>query len=66
MRARGWAVRQGVDGSVTATVVGGDAGLIGAAIGRLLARPVTVTTVATLLDLGEGKPRRYESLAPGA
>ena len=59
-------MRQGADGRVTATVVGGDAGQIGAALGRLLARPVTVTTVPTLLDLGEGKPRRYESLAPGA
>ena len=64
--ARGWAVHQAADGSMTAAVVGGDAAQIGAALGRLLARPVTVTTVPTLLDLGEGKPRRYESLAPGA
>jgi phenylacetate-CoA ligase len=64
--ARGWAVRQAVDGSLSATIVGGDAGQIGAALGRLLAQPVTVTAVPTLLDLGEGKPRRYESLAPGA
>ncbi|WP_233199642.1 AMP-binding protein [Cryobacterium sp. N22] len=63
--ARGWAVRQGVDGSVTATVVGGDAAQIGAALGRLLGQPVTVAAVPTLLDLGEGKPRRYESAAPG-
>ncbi|WP_241993254.1 AMP-binding protein [Cryobacterium sp. TMB1-7] len=63
--ARGWAVRQGVDGSVTATVVGGATGQIGTALRRLLAQPVTVTAVPTLLDLGEGKPRRYESEAPG-
>ncbi|QYF73355.1 AMP-binding protein [Cryobacterium sp. PAMC25264] len=61
--ARGWAVRQAVDGTVTATVVGGDPGRIGTALGLLLHRPVTVTAAATLLELGEGKPRRYESAA---
>jgi phenylacetate-CoA ligase len=64
--ARGWAVHQGVDGTVTATVVSGDAGSIRAALGQLLGRPVAVTVVATLLELGEGKPRRYRSDAPGA
>jgi phenylacetate-CoA ligase len=64
--AHGWAVDQAGDGTVTATVVGGDAGSIGAALGQLLGRPVTVTVVATLLELGEGKPRRYRSAAPGA
>ena len=64
--ARGWAVHQRADGSVTVALVGGDAAQIGAALRRLLGQPVTVTTAATLLDLGEGKPRRYESLAPGA
>jgi phenylacetate-CoA ligase len=64
--ARGWAVHQASDGTVRATVVGGDAGSIGTALGRLLARPVTVAVVSTLLDLGEGKPRRYRSDVPGA
>ena len=64
--ARGWAVHQAGDGTLTATVVGGNAGAIGAALGRLLGRPVTVVTVATLLELGEGKPRRYVSEASGA
>jgi len=64
--ARGWAVRQAADGGVSATVVGGDTRQIGAALTRLLGRPVPVTAVPTLLDLGEGKPRRYESLARGA
>lgn len=64
--ARGWAVHQARDGTVSATVVGGDIGRIGAALTLLLGRPVTVTGVPTLLDLGEGKPRRYRSEAPGA
>jgi phenylacetate-CoA ligase len=59
--ARGWSVHQAVDGSVSATIVGGDAGAIGAALGSLLHRPVAVNTVGGLLDLGEGKPRRYAS-----
>jgi phenylacetate-CoA ligase len=64
--ARGWAVHQAGDGTVTATVVGGDAGSIGTALGRLLGRPVTVAVVSTLLELGEEKPRRYRSEASGA
>jgi phenylacetate-CoA ligase len=64
--ARAWAVHQAADGTVTATVVGGAAGSIGAALGSLLGRPVNVAVVATLLELGEGKPRRYRSEAPGA
>jgi phenylacetate-CoA ligase len=64
--ARGWAVHQAGDGTVTATVVGGNAGSIGTALGRLLGRPVTVAVVSTLLELGEGKPRRYRSEAAGA
>jgi phenylacetate-CoA ligase len=64
--ARGWAVHQAGDGTVTATVVGGDAGSIGTALGQLLGRPVTVAVVSTLLELGEGKPRRYRSKATGA
>jgi phenylacetate-CoA ligase len=63
--ARGWAVHQAADGSVSATIVGGDDASIGAALGRLLNQPVVVSTVAGLLDLGEGKPRRYLSEAAG-
>ena len=61
--ALGWAVRQAAGGEVTATVVGGDPDRIGTALGLLLHRPVTLTAAATLLELGEGKPRRYESAA---
>jgi phenylacetate-CoA ligase len=64
--AHGWAVHQAANGTVAATVVGGDADRIGTALRRLLGRPVTVATVATLLELGEGKPRRYRSEVPGA
>ncbi|MET0955653.1 MAG: CoF synthetase, partial [Cryobacterium sp.] len=64
--AHGWSVHQAADGAVSATVVGGDVGQIRAALEQLLSRPVAVTTVATLLELGDGKPRRYRSEAPGA
>ncbi|MCU1446023.1 AMP-binding protein [Cryobacterium sp.] len=64
--ARGWVVHQAADGTVSATVVGGNAGSIGAALERLLERPVTVVSRSTLLEFGEGKPRRYLSEAPGA
>ncbi len=57
-RARGWTVVQQADGSVTATVVGGDAAFIRQRLDALFER-VSVVSVATLGDLGEGKPRRY-------
>ena len=63
--ARGWSVHQRGDGSVTATVVGGDAEAIAAKLGALLSTTVSMTQVATIAELGEGKPRRYRS-EPGA
>ena len=64
--AHGWSVRQAADGSVTAAVVNGDQGQIEAMLTALLGRPVAVTALGRLLDLGEGKPRRYRSDAAGA
>ncbi|MEU6135541.1 hypothetical protein [Nocardioides sp. NPDC047086] len=63
--ARGWSVEQATDGSVVATIAGGDAAAVGARLGAMLARDVTVRRVATLADLGDGKPRRYRSLRLG-
>jgi len=58
--ARGWVVEQHEDLSVEAHIAGGDAEAIGKALARLLgAVPVTVTRVATVAELGHGKPRRY-------
>lgn len=57
--ARGWAVVQHADGRVDATIVGGDERVVRDRLDALLHRPVTVTTVARLGDLGDGKPRRY-------
>ena len=57
-RARGWTVVQHPDDSVTATIVGGDVEFIESRLGALFER-VTVEQVASLDDLGEGKPRRY-------
>lgn len=59
--ATGWSVEQTRSGAVTATVVGGDTARVGEALGHLLGRAVAVRQVASLADLGEGKPRRYRS-----
>jgi phenylacetate-CoA ligase len=63
--ARGWSVEQAADGTVVATIAGGDAGAVAARLGVMLARDVTVRRVDTLADLGEGKPRRYRSFHQG-
>ncbi|OMC40277.1 CoF synthetase [Mycobacterium sp. GA-1841] len=57
--AIGWTVHQGADGSVAAAVVGGDSAAIEAALAALFGAAVPIRRVATLADLGEGKPRRY-------
>ena len=62
-RCRGWSVHQDRGGAVRAVVVGGDAEMVRSRLGALLGRPVDVRRVPTLLDLGEGKPRRYVSEA---
>jgi len=65
--ARGWSVVQEASGAVAVTVVGGDAPVIRGALEKLLDQPVEVTRVERLIDLGEGKPRRFVSraVAPG-
>lgn len=63
--AEGWSVVQGDDGVVHATIAGGDAAAIEAALAALLAVPVEVTAVGRVIDLGEGKPRRYRSTLAG-
>ncbi|MCR2783744.1 MULTISPECIES: AMP-binding protein [unclassified Microbacterium] len=61
--ARGWSVTQHADGRVLARIAGGDQTLIARALGALLDQPVEVQRVDRVTDLGEGKPRRYRSLA---
>ncbi|MFE7224750.1 hypothetical protein ACFU7D_08210 [Nocardioides sp. NPDC057577] len=61
--ARGWSVEQAADGTVVATIAGGDAALAEERLTTMLARDVTVHRVDTLADLGKGKPRRYRSSA---
>ncbi|AZS43124.1 Phenylacetate-coenzyme A ligase [Microbacterium oleivorans] len=61
--ARGWSIVQAVDGSVAAEIVGGDAGAVDRTLRALLNQPVAVTRHERLIDLGEGKPRRYRSAA---
>lgn len=60
---RGWSVHQEQGGAVRAVVAGGDPETVASRLGALLGREVAVRRVATLLDLGEGKPRRYLSEA---
>ena len=59
--AEGWSVVQGADGMVRVRVAGGDAAAIERALRALLDAPVEVTAVARVIDLGEGKPRRFRS-----
>lgn len=59
--ARGWSVTQDADGRVSAVIASGDRQRVIEALTLLLGRPVEVTRVATLADLGPGKPRRYSS-----
>ncbi len=61
--ALGWSVVQAADGAVEVTVAGGDARLIRGALRALLDQPVEVERVERLIDLGEGKPRRFVSHA---
>ncbi|MEP6842560.1 MAG: CoF synthetase, partial [Pseudolysinimonas sp.] len=57
--ARGWTVLQRRDGSVEVDAVGADPGDIQRRLLSLLGHPVTVRHVATIEELGPGKPRRY-------
>ena len=62
--ALGWSIEQGDDGRVRAAIAGGDDAGIRTALHALLGMPVEVHRVARLIDLGEGKPRRYRSSVP--
>lgn len=57
--ALGWTVHQSADGRVTARIAQGDLANITTALITLLGDRVTVEQVATLAELGPGKPRRY-------
>ncbi|WP_270353612.1 AMP-binding protein [Microbacterium testaceum] len=61
--ARGWAVVQAPDGAVEVTIAGGDAARVRRTLQALLDQRVVVTRVERLIDLGEGKPRRFVSHA---
>lgn len=63
--ARGWTVVQRDDGRTSAVIALGDEARVAERLGMLLGRPVEVTRVASLADLGPGKPRRYRSSAVG-
>ena len=56
---RGWTVEQDADGSVHAIACGGDRAEVTRKLTLLFGTPVAVEFVATLTDLGDGKPRRY-------
>ncbi|TMS49611.1 CoF synthetase [Mycobacterium sp. DBP42] len=63
--ARGWSVNQDSAGRVAAVIASGDRRRVAEALTLLLGRPVEVTRVATLAELGPGKPRRYScAIAP--
>nr|WP_201471284.1 CoF synthetase [Microbacterium hydrocarbonoxydans] len=59
--AEGWSVEQGADGRVRAVIAGGDGVGVRAALTALLGEPVELRRVERVIDLGEGKPRRYRS-----
>lgn len=61
--ARGWTVVQRDDGQTSAVIALGDEKRVAERLGLLLGRPVGVTRVGSLADLGPGKPRRYRSSA---
>ncbi|WP_394552722.1 AMP-binding protein [Agromyces sp. MMS24-JH15] len=64
--AAGWTVEQDAAGDVRASIAGGDPVAVRRALEALLGRPVPLRRVDRLIDLGEGKPRRYRSSAvPG-
>ena len=57
--ALGWTIHQSADGRVAARIAQGDLSSITIALTTLLGDRVTVEQVATLAELGPGKPRRY-------
>jgi len=61
--ARGWTLHQAMDGAVSAVVVGGDPARTRDQLAHLFGRPIELSFVARVSDLGEGKPRRYTRAA---
>lgn len=61
--ALGWTVEQGSDGSVAVRIAGGDAETIAHALTATLGQPLEIERVERLVELGEGKPRRFRSAA---
>lgn len=61
--ALGWTVEQGSDGSLAVRIAGGDAAAIAYALTALLGQPLEIERVERLVELGEGKPRRFRSAA---
>lgn len=62
--AEGWSVEQDADGRVRAVIAGGDEAGARIALAALLGEPVELRRVDRVIDLGEGKPRRYRSAVP--
>lgn len=62
--AEGWSVEQSADGRVRAVIAGGDAVGARTALAALLGEPVELRRVDRVIELGEGKPRRYRSAVP--
>jgi phenylacetate-CoA ligase len=60
---RGWTIHQSSDGAITAHLAGGDLDAATAALEQLVGYAVTATRVDRVRELGDGKPRRFESLA---
>lgn len=62
--ALGWSIEQHADGRLHAMIAGGDEAGIRLALTALLGVPIELRRVERLIDLGEGKPRRYRSTVP--
>ena len=60
-----WSLVQNEAGAVTAAIVGGDAALVRRSLEALLGRPIAVTPLDRMSELGERKHRRYESRVVG-
>ncbi|CAN7191687.1 AMP-binding protein [Microbacterium foliorum] len=62
--AQGWSIEQAASGRVHAVIIGGDEPAIRVALDALLGVEIELRQVERLIDLGEGKPRRYRSAVP--
>ena len=62
--AQGWSIDQDAAGRVHAVIAGGDEPGIRSALHALLGVEIELRQVERLIDLGEGKPRRYRSTVP--